>query len=63
MTNEPITTAPKTKYEVAVRIYRAKDRSLVVAREHVHTDYFGGVDVTRQWFRFQQVAAASSNLR
>lgn len=53
VTNEPV-TASGTKYEVAVRIYRAKDGSLVVAREEDHTDFLGQVDVWRKWYRFQQ---------
>lgn len=58
ITNEPVTGATKTStYEVAVRIYRAEDGSLVVARERVYQDHLYGVDVTRQWFRFQQVPA------
>jgi hypothetical protein len=60
ITNEPVTGATKSStYEVVVRIYRAKDGSLIVAREHVYSDYFGGSDVARQWFRFQQVLATA----
>ena len=55
--NEPVTGATKSAtYEVAVRFYRAKDGSLIVARERVYQDYVYGVDVARQWFRFQQVS-------
>ena len=58
ITNEPVTGATKSStYEVAVRIYRAKDGSLVVARERVYQDPLYGVDVTHQWFRFEQVPA------
>jgi hypothetical protein len=58
ITNEPVSGATKSStYEVAVRIYRAKDGSLVVARERVYQDSFYGVDVAHQWFRFQQVPA------
>jgi hypothetical protein len=58
ITNEPVTGATRgSTYEVAVRIYRAKDRSLIVAREYVYRDYVAGVDVARQWFRFQPVPA------
>jgi len=58
LTNEPVTGSTKTPpYEVAVRIYRAKDGSLIVARERIYADYFGGADVGREWFRFQQVRA------
>jgi hypothetical protein len=53
VTNEPVTESGR-KYEVAVRIYRATDGSLVVAREEVHTDLLGQADVWRRWFRFQQ---------
>jgi len=58
ITNEPVTGATKSStYEVVVRIYRAKDGSLVVVRERVYQDYLNGVDVTHQWFRFPQVPA------
>jgi len=58
ITNEPVTGATKSSTcEVAVRIYRAKDGSLVVARERVYQDPLYGVDVTHQWFRFEQVPA------
>ena len=58
ITNEPVIGATKSStYEVVVRIYRAKDGSLVVARERVYQDPLYGVDVTHQWFRFQQVPA------
>lgn len=58
ITNEPVIGAKKSSsYEVAVRVYRAKDGSLIVAREHIYTDFTGGVDVVRRWFRFQQVPA------
>jgi hypothetical protein len=48
-------TLDGTKYEVAVRVYRAKDGSLVVAREEIHTDFLGELDIWRKWFRFPQV--------
>jgi hypothetical protein len=55
--NEPVTGATKSStYEVAVRFYRAKDGSLIVARERAYPAYLYGVDVERQWFRFQQVS-------
>src|SRR5262249_13303078 len=50
--DEPISTT-----EVPLRIYRAKDGSLVVAQEHVDA---GAVIVSvapRKWFQFQQVPA------
>jgi len=58
ITNEPVTGATKSStYEVAVRMYRAKDGSLVVARERVYQDPLYGVDVAHQWFRFQEASA------
>jgi len=48
---------PESKTEVPVRIYRAKDGSLVLAQEHVDA---GAVFVSlapRKWFRFQEVPA------
>ena len=54
VTNEPV-TLDGTTYEVAVRVYRAKDGSLVVAREEIHTDFLGELSIWRKWFRFPQV--------
>jgi len=58
--NVMITIAPHSagsaisSYETAVRIYRATDGSLIVAREDVHS-YLGTNDVIRYWYRFPQV--------
>jgi len=57
VTNDPVTDSKeKGKYLVIVRFRRAKDGSLIVARERVYQDYIYGVDIARQWFRFQQVS-------
>jgi hypothetical protein len=45
-----------SSYEAAVRIYRAADGSLIVAREDVHS-YLGANDILRYWYRFRQVEA------
>lgn len=60
--NVMITNAPDSagsmisSYEAAVRIYRATDGSLIIAREHVHS-YLGANDILRYWYRFRQVEA------
>jgi hypothetical protein len=59
VTNDPVTGSTKSSnYKVVVRIYRAKDGSLIAARERIYTDFLG-VDVARQWFRFQEASARS----
>lgn len=58
ITNEPPTAAKSSGDEFAVRLYRATDGSLVVARERITTS-MGMVDVLRGWYLFRQVRATA----
>lgn len=61
ITNEPVTgTTKSSTYAVAVKLYRAKDGSLILARERVYQDYIYGVDLAREWFRFEEASLKHS---